>query len=95
MFRIKITTFDLISIKKVEVVLKKFNLNSIAIPKKKKRFVVLKSPHVNSKAKEHFGLTQYRRLSFSPKIDVIRSLILTLPYTVSLKIEYAGNGAVW
>jgi ribosomal protein S10 len=34
----------------------------IMLPKKKKRFTLIKSPHVNKKSKEHFQIIKYRRL---------------------------------
>lgn len=42
---------------------KKFpKLKTFNLPKKRKKLVVLKSPHVNSKSKEHFEIVVYRRL---------------------------------
>lgn len=42
---------------------KKFSkIKSFNLPKKRKKLVVLKSPHVNSKAKEHFEMVVYSRL---------------------------------
>jgi small subunit ribosomal protein S10 len=32
------------------------------LPKKKKRFTLIKSPHVNKKSKENFQIIKYRRL---------------------------------
>lgn len=36
--------------------------NSVMLPKKKKRFTLIRSPHVNKKSKEHFQLVKCRRL---------------------------------
>lgn len=95
MFKIKISSFDLLTIKRVDLLIKKLNLSYVVMPKKVRKIVVLKSPHVNSKAKEHFALARYRRLCFSSKKSIIRELILCLPHSVSLKIEYSGNSAAW
>jgi ribosomal protein S10 len=43
---------------------------SVMLPKKKKRFTLIRSPHVNKKSKEHFQFTKYRRMytvNFSEK----------------------------
>jgi len=34
----------------------------VMLPKKKKRFTLVRSPHVNKKSKEHFKFIKYRRL---------------------------------
>lgn len=95
MFKIRISSFDLLTIKKVDLIMKKLNLSYLPIRRKTRKIVVLKSPHVNSKAKEHFALTQHQRLCFSAKKEITRELILLLPHSVALKIEYSGNGAAW
>jgi ribosomal protein S10 len=39
-------------------------IKKIILPKKIKKFVVIKSPHVNSSSKEHFKVVKYCRLFF-------------------------------
>ena len=34
----------------------------VMLPKKKKRFTLIRSPHVNKKSKEHFQIIKHRRL---------------------------------
>jgi hypothetical protein len=34
----------------------------VMLPQKKKRFTLIRSPHVNKKSKEHFQIIKYRRL---------------------------------
>ena len=62
----------------------------IPLPTKKKIFTVLKSPHVNAKAKEQFQLSTYKRLldiysSTSKTIDALMKL--ELPSGVDVEIK--------
>ena len=95
MFRVKIVSFDLQTIKKVDTYLSQARVKSLSLPKKTKKIVVLKSPHVNKKAKEHFSLTQYRRLCYLLEKETVKELILKLPFSVALRVDYSGNGAAW
>lgn len=95
MFKIKIVGFDLTTMKKVDKCLKEAGAVFLPLPKKTKKIVVLKSPHVNKKAKEHFSLRQYRRLCYVIKKDTAHKLILKLPVSVALRVDYSGNGAAW
>jgi ribosomal protein S10 len=64
-YKLKITSFNLEAIKLLEVELKKISTTKIIkLPKKKKRFTFNRSPHVNSKAKEHFTIFTYKRLVY-------------------------------
>ena len=88
-YKIAINSHNLDSIKKIEECLKTIDCESkkISLPKKKKLFTVLKSPHVNSKAKEHFQLKRYRRL-FYLKISIasLKQFLETLPNDLHIKI---------
>ena len=95
MFRLKIVAFDLQTMKNVDVCLKEACVKFLSLPKRTKKIVVLKSPHVNKKAKEHFSLTQYKRLCYSVKKETVQELILKLPFSVALRVDYSGNGAAW
>jgi len=68
----------------------------VPLPRKRKRLVVLRSPHVNSKSKEHFETLFYRRLL---KIDLtfleLKKLINLIPSYVLIKLTMAGNSAAW
>lgn len=70
-FKLKISTNNLPSLLSFESLLfsysplrKYFKIISVAVPKKTKKFVLLKSPHVNKKAKEHFQISTYKRVFF-------------------------------
>jgi len=88
-YKIAISSHNLNSIKKIE-----FCLNSIdgknkkvSLPKTKKNFTLLKSPHVNSKAKEHFKLETYRRLFYlKVSLTSLRQLLESLPNDLHIKI---------
>lgn len=59
-FELKISTSE---IKNFKNLFKSINLESLklnfSLPKKYKRFVVIKSPHVNKKSKEHFQILKH------------------------------------
>lgn len=68
----------------------------ITLPKKRKRFTLLRSPHVNNKSKEHFEIVVYRRLlKFCVTYWELKNFIKNLPTTVRVKITVAGNSAAW
>ena len=63
----------------------------IPLPTRRKVFTVLKSPHVNAKAKEQFQLHTYKRLldiysSTSKTIDALMKLELPSGVDVEIKI---------
>jgi len=37
----------------------------VVLPRKRKKFVFIRSPHVNKKSKEHFQILDYRRVYYS------------------------------
>jgi ribosomal protein S10 len=88
-YKIAISSHNLNSIKKIETCLEVLGCvnKKVNLPKKKKVFTLLKSPHVNSKAKEHFKLERYRRL-FYLKITLIslRQFLESLPNDLHIKI---------
>ncbi len=62
----------------------------IPLPTKKKIFTVLKSPHVNKKAREQFELCTHKRLldiytSSSKTVDALRKLDLPSGVEVDIK----------
>jgi small subunit ribosomal protein S10 len=88
-YKVVITSHSLNSIKKTEEHLKKLDCKNkkIILPKKKKIFTLLKSPHVNSKAKEHFKLEKYRRLFYlKVSLSVLKSFLEGLPNDLNIKI---------
>ena len=88
-YKIAINSHNLNSIKKIENCLKMIDCENkkVFLPKKKKIFTLLKSPHVNSKAKEHFKLERYRRL-FYLKVSLIslRHFLEILPNDLHIKV---------
>jgi len=62
----------------------------IPLPTKKRKFTVLKSPHVNKKAREQFQLCTYKRLLdiYSSSTKTVDSLMrLELPSGVDVEIK--------
>ena len=61
------------------------------LPTKIKRISLLKSPHVNKKAKEHFEIRNYKRVicfkSYS-EIESLTYLIANKPKTINLKMIF-------
>jgi len=70
-YQLKISTNNITSLVFFEALLfsysplkKYFKIFFIALPKKIKKFVLIKSPHVNKKSKEHFQISTYQRLFY-------------------------------
>jgi small subunit ribosomal protein S10 len=62
----------------------------VSLPKKRKRVTLLKSPHVNKKAKEQFEIFYYQTLvTIKEPIDFknIQYLFLNKPKSIQLKIK--------
>jgi ribosomal protein S10 len=88
-YKIAISSHNLISIKKLELCLNAIGGGNkkVNLPKKKKIFTLLKSPHVNSKAKEHFKLETYRRLFYlKVSLPSLRQFLESLPNDLYIKI---------
>ena len=65
---------------------------SVSLPKKLKRFVVIKSPHINKASKEHFQIITYRRIFFVNLTTVeLKNFLLKMPNNLSLKIKKIEN----
>jgi small subunit ribosomal protein S10 len=63
----------------------------IPLPTNKRIFTVLKSPHVNKKAREHFQVSSYKRLmdiysSSSKTVDALMKLELPSGVEVEIKV---------
>ncbi len=64
-YEIKISTNHIDNFKLINNLLEQFLIrSSTSLPKKYRRFAVIKSPHVNKKSKEHFQSLKYTRLFF-------------------------------
>jgi small subunit ribosomal protein S10 len=68
-FRIKLWSYDLEALKQACEQIKKIEVNEpgfikgpIPLPKRIRRWCLLKSPHVNKKSREHFEATTYSRI---------------------------------
>jgi len=68
-FRVKLWSYDLDSLKQacekirgIEIMEPGYMKGPIPLPKKKRRWCLLKSPHVNKKSREHFEATTYSRI---------------------------------
>jgi len=95
--RIRLRSFNVPSLEILKQKLKKFadsremDCLSINLPVKKKKITVLKSPHVNKKAREQFELCSYKRLldiysSSSKTVDALMRLELPSGVDVEIKV---------
>jgi ribosomal protein S10 len=68
--------------------------NTVYLPIKRQRFVVLRSPHIDKKAREHFEIRSYHRLlvlncNLLNEGDLYKIKLL-LNYIFNLKIIHSG-----
>jgi len=96
--RIKLKSFDYNLVDKTaDKIVKTVKLTSavvigpIPLPTRKKIFTVLKSPHVNKKAREQFQLCTYRRIldihgSSAKTVDALMKLELPSGVEVEVKV---------
>lgn len=88
-YKLKISTsniFNFFRIKSLILSLKK-KVKVVILPKITKRFVLIRSPHVNKKSKEHFQITKHRRLyylNFSK--GALKLFLLKIPNDVNVLI---------
>ena len=68
-FRIKLWSYNLETLKQACSKIEQIEINEpgyikgpIPLPKRKRRWCLLKSPHVNKKSREHFEATTYSRI---------------------------------
>ena len=61
-YKLKVSTNFLPNIVFIEKLLTPFK--KVILPKRIKKFVVIKSPHINNASKEHFKIVKYQRLFF-------------------------------
>lgn len=74
---------------------KKLQVSSISLPIEKRKFTVLKSPHVNKKAKEQFEVRFYNGLillkgSFFDR-ELLQNLTGLFSADLMIKISYSSN----
>lgn len=92
-FRIILSSPNLDSLQTSLVIFKKLvkspNFSVIALPLKTKKFVFLRSPHVNNKSKEHFKLATHRRLFlFEVSFNVLFFVLKSLPNDVCCCVKF-------
>jgi len=68
-FRVKLWSYNLEALKQACSKIEQIGINEpgyikgpIPLPKRKRRWCLLKSPHVNKKSREHFEATTYSRI---------------------------------
>ncbi len=95
MIRIKIRSLDQESIllykKFISQIISKLNFvfTTSNMPNKKKRVTLLKSPHVNKKAREQFQITSYKtsfEIRDALSIGVLKYIVLNKPKTVKVSL---------
>lgn len=99
---IRFQTFNLGSIKTFKESIKNLadkhllNFSSISLPVEKKKFTVLKSPHVNKRAKEQFEIRLHNGLIilttnvFCERI--LQNIKASLPNDVLVKFTFTNQG---
>ena len=68
----------------------KISLSIFSFPKKRKIITLLKSPHVNKKAKEQFEIKSFKTLiSFNGGLSLktVKTILANKPKLISLKIK--------
>ena len=76
----------------LNIISSKLNLtfSTFNLPKERKVITLLKSPHVNKKAKEQFEIKYFKTLIFFDKginIKIIKNILANRPKSVHLKIK--------
>ena len=94
--QLKIKSLDQQSLKlyliKIHKILKILGIkyNTFNLPSKRKRITLLKSPHVNKKAREQFEITKYSvmiQILSQEKFKILKLLSLNKPKTVTISIK--------
>ena len=74
---------------------KNFQVSSISLPIEKKKFTILKSPHVNKKAKEQYEIRFYNGIILLKgrffEREFLQNLIALFPSDILIKISYRSN----
>ena len=94
--QLKIKSLDQQSLKlyliKIHKILKSIGIqyNTFNLPSKRKRITLLKSPHVNKKAREQFEIKKYSvmiQILSQEKFKILKLLSLNKPKTVTISIK--------
>jgi len=90
-YRIKFTSHSLESIKEIDNYFKKTDIKNkrlVFLPKNKKIFTLIKSPHVNNKSKEHFKIEKFKRLvCLTASSQELKMLLKKLPNDLFIKVS--------
>lgn len=92
-FCVVLSSANLDSLKMSFVIFKKLvklpNFKSVSLPVRAKRFSFLRSPHVNSKSKEHFKLVTHRRIFFFEiPFNLLFYVLKSLPNDVCCCVKF-------
>jgi len=90
-YKIKVLTSNLLSLVILEKKLhqESLNLKIVFLPTKRKRFVFLKSPHVNKKSKEHYEFLRHQRLYYVQftTLSLLKTFLFTVPNDIMLTFK--------
>jgi small subunit ribosomal protein S10 len=90
--KLKISTSKLSSLYVFDKNIDNFELTfkKIVLPTKIKRFVFLKSPHVNKKSKEHFQLLYHKRLYYInfQTVKIFKEFLLKIPNDLNITLKF-------
>jgi len=89
-YYLKISTSSLLNLSVIDnllITLGSGLIKKISLPRKQKRFVFIKSPHINNSSKEHFQIIKYQRLFFVKFSSISLKLFLSkIPNNINIKI---------
>jgi len=88
-YELKISTNNFNNFSTIRFLLAPYLISSLRLlPKKCKRFVVIKSPHVNKKSKEHFQIYKYTNsyLVFL-SVDKLKNFLQYAPNDLWVRIK--------
>jgi len=60
----------------------------VVLPRKRKKFVFIRSPHVNKKSKEHFQILDYRRVYYSSfSLNSLKEFLSNIPNSAQVCVK--------
>jgi ribosomal protein S10 len=60
----------------------------VVLPRKRKKFVFIRSPHVNKKSKEHFQILDYRRVYYSFfSLNSLKEFLSNIPNSAQVCVK--------
>lgn len=89
-YHLKISTSNLSTLCFVKTIILSFfpTFKVIFLPRKQKKFVFIRSPHVNSKSKEHFQITKYQRLYIvNSSSESLNAFLSKIPNDLNIVIK--------